>query len=228
MRIITRKVDEEIIPVDSKRKAKRKAVRFVKDEELEQIGMLIPLVSELSQVEINLTWYSDADFRRFKQTARMISEESRASMFVGLLRNSYESSQEQLDLWNVHGRSQRGLEQFVSTIHGDQRRHYRKLNRDAVLDKQQELVASKADKAKAAIILAKTATASTKLTREFAARMGIADHRAVTGERSMLLVASRRRQSNFLLRDRTPGGWAELRRRPSQLLGMGKTYDTSS
>lgn len=202
---------DEIVVVDLPMKRKRKSVRF----DPRVTGVCIPLLSELSQEEIDHLWYNKFDFRNFKQIARLICRESKGSTFAVLLGDSYQCSQELLDLWAVHGRSQRGLEHGLVTAHGNQRKANRLRNRDAVIDTQHRLQNNGVDIEAAAELISEVACKISEPATEFAARMGLADQRAIYNRQ---VAPSRRRQSSYIPRKQQIDCLTALRRRPSQLI----------
>lgn len=199
--------------VEHPMKRKRKSVRF----DSRVTGWSIPLLSELAQEEIDLLWYNHFDFRNFKQIARLICRESKGSTFAVLLSDGYSCSQQLLDLWAVHGRSQRGLEHALVPSHGNQRRINRRINCNAVIDAQDRLQSAGANFEDSAEIISKIASKLSSPARDFATRMGLADQRAIYDRQ---IAPPRRRQSNYTPRQDQTDCLAELRRRPSQLLQL--------
>eukprot|EP00545_Synedropsis_sp_CCMP1620_P007963 CAMPEP_0119024548 /NCGR_PEP_ID=MMETSP1176-20130426/32088_1 /TAXON_ID=265551 /ORGANISM="Synedropsis recta cf, Strain CCMP1620" /LENGTH=213 /DNA_ID=CAMNT_0006979875 /DNA_START=23 /DNA_END=664 /DNA_ORIENTATION=+ len=211
MHLIEHDVQDEIVIVDHPMKRKRKSVRF--DQRV--IGYCIPLLSEISQEEINQLWYNKFDFRNFKQIARLICRESRGSTFAVLLSDSYACSQELLDLWAVHGRSQRGLEHALVSAHGNQRKANRRRSCEAVIDTQDRLQHAGVDDEQVAELISQIASKISEPAREFASRMGLADQRSIY---NCQVAPLGRRQSSYILREEQTDCLTTLRRRPSQQL----------
>ena len=200
---------ELLVPLSTKRQRRR--VRFV--DCVAETSSHTPAQSELSIDEIRNRWYCNADFQRFKQTARLISRESQASPLVGLLRDRYSSPQHQLDLWAVHGWALRGLEHSITRAHSDGRKIERRKNCDAVLDAQDRLRTNGEDNAS---MIAEVASATSMPAREFATRMGLADHRALQQDILSSPTSRARRQSSYIPRPMRPSCLTEWSRRPSQ------------
>jgi hypothetical protein len=112
----------------------------------------IPSLSELSDEEIERQWFESEDFYRFKLTAKHIALEARRlSGFNRLLENSFAvagltlPNEDPLMRWSRYGHLQRGLEQWVSPKHGEERHKKKRDAIDAVLKAQDLLRTTRGD-----------------------------------------------------------------------------------
>ena len=142
----------------------------------------IPSLSELSDEEIERQWFEPEDFYRFKLTAKHIALEARRlSGFNRLLENSFalagpfSPDEDPLMRWSRYGHLQRGLEQWVSPKHGEERHKKKRDAIDAVLKAQDLLRTTRGDPEDTVRQLAEMSKIYTKDAALFAQRMGKAD-----------------------------------------------------
>jgi hypothetical protein len=142
----------------------------------------IPSLSELSDEEIERQWFGPEDFYQFKLTAKHIALEARRlSGFNRLLENSFalagpfSADEDPLMRWSRYGHLQRGLEQWVSPKHSDERHEKKSVAIDAVLKAQDLLRTTRGDPEDTVRQLAEMSKKYTKDAALFAQRMGKAD-----------------------------------------------------
>lgn len=214
MHLVDRKDQNPIVVLEQSAKRKRRyRVRFEEDDRGDSYSNCI--LPEIAHDQVEDTWYTNGDFARLKETAKLICKESQSSSFVALLRESYGTSQRSLDLWAIHGRSLRGLEHAVARKHGYQRKRCRNIMYQAVLEGQRHMKVSGVDHHDASHCLAKIASTCSKPARDFATRMGLADQRALVDVQNP--VEFNRRKSSYIPRVRA-AGMKDWERRPSQLI----------
>lgn len=146
----------------------------------------IPSLSDLSEEDIEVQWFGPHDFEIFKLTAKQIAKQARQSSLNELLMTSFtnRSSQDEDPLfrWAKHGQMRRGLEQWISPRHRDERHTKKKMAIKAVLHAQHLLREMNADIDCSADHLARLSRKYTSDASLFAERMGRADAEAAATE----------------------------------------------
>jgi hypothetical protein len=165
----------------------------------------IPSLSDYSDEDIKAQWFASEDFRIFKLTAKQIAIQARKSGFSQLLLDSFSeirtghcsTEEDPLVLWAKHGHMRRGLEQWVSPKHGEERQERKEDAITAVLKAQRMLRSVNSDPIFVEHHLAELSLFYSKKAADFARRMGEADALAALAESGQR--ASRHRLSRGVL-----------------------------
>jgi hypothetical protein len=170
----------------------------------------IPSLSDLSDEDICRQWLGPEDFTGFKVTAKQIAKQARLSGFNDLLKTSFGSSNNDIPAtrdpllrWACYGHSRRGLEQWTSPPHGDERRERKKIAIKALLKAQDVLRMVGADHKDTATQLARLSKKYSTEAATFAQRMGKADAHAAMLVESGSAITRRRSLSSGDLRSIT-------------------------
>lgn len=187
----------------TKQKQKR-SVRF-QEGELEATVFLIPTKRELSKVHLKSTWYTQKDFKMFKESNHILAEQSFKQGYGLLLKDCFYD--------DVHPRwilreltyfsrlSLRGLEESVNPLHADERDELKDRHMFAVLNAQEAMRNAGLKGDDAENVIADTSDDFSFVNREFARLVGMADEAAVSVPRN-----PRRRSKNKLSGQTTMNG----------------------
>ena len=170
-----------------------KRVRFAEQETLSIVVCELIPRSQLSQQELDNTWYSNVEYAAIRASCVLLSKQlqgsSRARLLEMTLHDAYDKYsgdelgvvQQMMIRWSRHCTSCRGLERFVQGSQGKKRRQERRRSVRLVLEAQElEMGCPPDERAEKQRIIYEQSTAKARL---FAMQMGIADAAANIMER---------------------------------------------
>lgn len=156
-------------------------VRFHGEES--SVVCMLPNREDFSSDDHEALWFSKSDYHMSRSQAKVISRESARFGLSKNLDDTYSEknpeAQERLQQWSIHSDSRRGLERWANREHGEVRQQDQFKAIMAVLEAQDELLASSNDGKVDSEKLRKVAHKATKTARQFARMMGKADSHAM-------------------------------------------------
>jgi hypothetical protein len=167
-------------------KTMARRVQFPNEERISSVVCTLPNREDFTEEDHELLWFSKADYHMGRSAAKVISRESVRFGLSKHLDDTYteknSDAQERLQLWTSHGDSRRGLERWANKEHGDKRQQQQFDAIMAVLEAQDELLASSRNCKVDVEKLRKVSHKATKTARHFARMMGKADSFAMANE----------------------------------------------
>lgn len=161
-------------------------VQFPDDEGIFSVVCILPNREEFTDEDLELLWFSKADYHMGRSEAKVISRECVRFGFSSNLENTYTEknteAQERLQLWASHDGSRRGLERWANKEHGEKRQQDQFDAIMAVLEAQDELLANSRDGQFDIEKIRKVSSKATKTARHFARMMGKADSYAMAND----------------------------------------------
>jgi hypothetical protein len=165
-------------------------------DELARVVFILPNRSTLTESDRKNLWFQRPDFIGFKRTARLIATESNHFRFRSNLDDCFgavtDERQQKLDQWCKHGHSRRGLENWFSERHGNDRDRAKQRVVEKLLSLQQVMRISGGVDAQE---LARQYGLLTENAMSFALMLGRADYAASMVDAGSVLV---RRQQRYM------------------------------
>jgi hypothetical protein len=124
---------------------KSKSVSFPDSQnELAQVVLEVESCCDFSAEDKNNLWFSRSDYHFSRSTARVIAKESERYGHSKYLDDTYSTTfkqdvQDRINIWALHGHSQRGLERWANTSHGRSRKDDQYMYINGVIRAQQEM-----------------------------------------------------------------------------------------
>jgi len=130
---------------EGKKRRSSRTVGFPEEEEaFAQVVCEVESCFDFSEEDKKNLWFTRSDYHFSRSTARVIAKESERYGHSKHLDDAYvttfsQETQDQLNLWALHGHSRRGLERWASTAHGIQRKDDQYMYLNGLLRAQQEM-----------------------------------------------------------------------------------------